>query len=130
VPVKKKDLARPITDADLTTAKNRGLLPLLNTFADELEGRIKSGKLKKELKGVSALQLADKLAKIATALKGPAVQLNFNGPPVAPTNHEKLRATSAMRMPPAGRLQLRAAMRKKLAAGKAVEAEVMPRGTP
>jgi predicted NBD/HSP70 family sugar kinase len=112
-------------EAETQAFKNEALLTLLKATAKELKRREEDGSLDQELQEMKLGQLADKLAKVATALKGPTVQIGLNLP--APTDHERLRAASAHRLSPAGKVQLRAEMRKRLAREKkaVIEGEIV-----
>ena len=92
------------TDADLSGAKNSALLPILQSFAAEIEERIASGKLAKELGEMRASQIIFHITKIAQALKAPSmIQV---GVQVNPPDQTKIRTFSALKMTEGTRTKL------------------------
>jgi hypothetical protein len=96
------------TDADVAREKNRALVPLLRTFAEEMERRVANGELTREVGKMRTTQIMFHLGKLAQALKGPAVQIGI-ALPASPAKPQMLLSNSATKRTPG---QLEAARRR------------------
>lgn len=98
---------------ELVAARDKALGTLLNTIANELEERLKSGALAAEFKGMRTTQLTFQLKLLSEAFKGaPSVNVGVVLP--SPPPPEVLHASSAMRLTDTERENLRIKMAKRI----------------